>query len=120
MRLGEPFDLHRVMRCAERSLIGKSWATPVRGMEFEAYIFEPDEHGGWRPIDTPGAYVYGTGPSVDPTDSWTPFGGLRRGGDPLESVNSEYDTPQFEFTLRYGDALRAATKGSSSRSWLEK
>jgi glutamine synthetase len=27
---------------------------------------------------------------------------------PLESVNSEYDTPQFEFTLRYSDALRAA------------
>ncbi len=30
---------------------------------------------------------------------------------PLESVNSEYDTPQFEFTLRYSDALRAADDG---------
>ena len=28
-----------------------------------------------------------------------------RVGLPLESVNSEYDTPQFEFTLEYGDAL---------------
>jgi glutamine synthetase len=36
------------------------------------------------------------------------LGGLRESEIPLESVNSEYDTPQFEFTLRYRDALRAA------------
>ncbi|MGV2390434.1 MAG UNVERIFIED_CONTAM: glutamine synthetase [Microcystis novacekii LVE1205-3] len=28
-------------------------------------------------------------------------------GLPVESINSEYDTPQFELTLRYSDALRA-------------
>ncbi len=40
------------------------------------------------------------------------LGGLsRRAEIPLESVNSEYDTPQFEFTLRYSDALRAADDG---------
>ncbi len=79
------------------------------GIEYEAYLYEPDGAGGWRPLDTPGAFVYGTGPSVDPhglIDSiWTAC----EGADiPLESVNSEYDTPQFEFTLRYSDALRAA------------
>src|SRR6185437_11282382 len=31
-----------------------------------------------------------------------------RAGLPVEAINSEYDTPQFEFTLEYTDALRAA------------
>jgi len=43
------------------------------------------------------------------------LGCLRRGGIPLESVNSEYDTPQFEFTLRYSDALRRPTTRSFSK-----
>ena len=82
------------------------------GMEFEAYVFAPDGNGGWRPLDTPGAFVYGTGPAVDPhglVDAiWR---ACSEAQIPLESVNSEYDTPQFEFTLRYADALRAADEG---------
>jgi len=82
---------------------------PYVGLELEAFIFEPDGQGGWRPIDTPGAFVYGTGPSVDPhglVDAiWL---ACEEAEIPLESVNSEYDSPQFEFTLRYSDALRAA------------
>ena len=34
---------------------------PLVGIEFEAYIFVPDGDGGWKPMDTPGAFVYGTG-----------------------------------------------------------
>jgi glutamine synthetase len=41
--------------------------TPMVGIELEAYLFEPDGDGRWRPISTPGAYVYGTGMAVDPT-----------------------------------------------------
>ncbi|MDE3081812.1 MAG: glutamine synthetase [Acidobacteriota bacterium] len=82
------------------------------GMEFEAYVFTPDGNGGWHPLDTPGAFVYGTGPAVDPhglVDAiWQ---ACSEAQIPLESVNSEYDTPQFEFTLRYADALRAADEG---------
>ena len=93
-----------------------AWRTlgyePFVGMEFEAYVFVPDGRGGFTPLDTPGAYVYGTGPSVDPhglVDAiWK---ACEQAQIPLESVNSEYDSPQFEFTLRYSDALRAADEG---------
>jgi glutamine synthetase len=79
------------------------------GIELEAFLLEPDGQGGFRAIDTPGAFVYGTGTAVDPhgviDDIW-------RAADAseltLESVNSEYDNGQFELTLRYGDAVRAA------------
>jgi glutamine synthetase len=82
---------------------------PMVGVELEAYLLEPDGRGGWRPLDTPGAYVYGTGPSVDPhglvDELWE---AADSAGIALESVNSEYDTTQFEFTLEYRDALRCA------------
>ena len=82
---------------------------PYVGIEFEAFVFAPDGQGGWRPRDTPGAFVYGTGPAVDPDGLIDAiWAACRAAGLPLESVNSEYDSPQFEFTLRYSDALRAA------------
>ncbi|HUX04206.1 MAG TPA: glutamine synthetase family protein [Acidimicrobiales bacterium] len=85
---------------------------PQVGMEFEAFVFAPDGDGGWVPLDTPGAFVYGTGPSVDPhglvDQIWQ---ACEQSDIPLESVNSEYDSPQFEFTIRYADALRAADEG---------
>jgi len=85
---------------------------PYVGMEFEAYLFAPDGRGGWAPLDTPGAYVYGTGPAVDPHGLLDAIWQACDAADiPLESVNSEYDTPQFEFTLRYSDALSAADNG---------
>ena len=93
-----------------RSLTGGNWGIrPYVGMEFEAYLFESDGGGGWQPLDTPGAFVYGTGPSVDPRGIidaiWE---ACEQAQIPLESVNSEYDTPQFEFTLRY---TRRAARG---------
>jgi len=82
--------------------------TPKIGVELEAYALARDDSGKWRPCDTPGAFVYGTGPFTDPrgfTDAiW------RRSeqcGFKLEMITSEFDAPQFEFTLRYDNAVAA-------------
>ncbi|MGI9301568.1 MAG: glutamine synthetase family protein [Gammaproteobacteria bacterium] len=81
---------------------------PQVGIELEAFIFQRHAHGQWIPYDTPGAFVYGTGAAVDPEglidDIWQQ---ARKCGFPLEAINSEYDWPQFEFTLQYSDALSA-------------
>lgn len=82
---------------------------PMVGIELEAYLMEPTDHGRWQPISTPGAFVYGTGPAVDPTGTIDEImATARRVGLGLESVNSEYDNGQFELTLAYTDALTAA------------
>ena len=81
---------------------------PRIGLELEAYLFEPDGSGGWQPISTPGAYVYGTGTAVDPSGTIDEIMTTSKSvGLPLESVNSEYDNGQFELTLRHDDALAA-------------
>jgi glutamine synthetase len=83
--------------------------TPKIGVELEAYVLTSDGRGGWQPLDVPGGFVYGTGPTADPTglidDIWNASEAM---GLKLESLNTEYDTPQFEFTLEYDDALAAA------------
>jgi glutamine synthetase len=112
-RHGQPFSVSP--RTALRKAIA-DWRVlgyePYVGMEFEAYIFCQDGHDGWIPMETPGAFVYGTGPSVDPHGLIDAIWAACAESDiPLESVNSEYDSPQFEFTLRYSDALRAADEG---------
>ena len=82
---------------------------PIVGIELEAFLFEPDGEGGWRPISTPGAYVYGTGAAVDPSGTIDEImSTAAKAGMRLESVNSEYDNGQFELTLRYDEALQAA------------
>lgn len=81
---------------------------PKVGLELEPYLLEPDGEGGWRPISTPGAYVYGTGRTVDHTGTVDAvMATARQVGLAMESVNSEYDNGQFELTMRYGDALAA-------------
>jgi len=63
----KPFDL-----CARSQLKRtiKEWNSlgysPKVGLETEAYIFQRDDDGVWRPYDTPGAFVYGTGAENDP------------------------------------------------------
>jgi len=109
-REGQPVPLSP--RNVLRDAIAK-WAghglTPMVGIELEAYLFEPDGEGSWRPISTPGAYVYGTGMAVDPSGTIDEImrtaasAGMR-----MESVNSEYDNGQFELTLAYDDAMAAA------------
>jgi glutamine synthetase len=81
---------------------------PKVGIELEAYILQPDGAGGWTPWETPGGYVYGTGTAVDPIGLLDEI--MREAADadlPIESINSEYDIPQFELTLHYDDAMKA-------------
>jgi glutamine synthetase len=81
---------------------------PRVGIELEAFVLQPDGRGGWEEWSTPGAYVYGTGLAVDPVGLLDDL--MRtadRAGLPIEAINSEYDTPQFELTLVFDDALKA-------------
>jgi glutamine synthetase len=81
---------------------------PKIGIELEAYLFEPDGDGGWKPYDTPAAVVYGTGVMADPSGVVAEI--MRRAEAaeiPVESINSEFDFPQWELTLEYGEALEA-------------
>ena len=81
---------------------------PKIGIELEAYLFEPDGAGGWEQFDTPAAVVYGTGVMADPSGVIAEI--MRRceiAQIPVESINSEFDFPQWELTLEYGDALEA-------------
>jgi glutamine synthetase len=83
--------------------------TPKVGIELEAFILQRSDDGQrWVPWETPGGYVYGTGTAVDPIGLLDEI--MREAEDadlPVESINSEYDIPQFELTLHYDDALRA-------------
>lgn len=107
---GEPFGLCG-RSALKRAVAG--WRAiglePMVGIEMEAYIFQRGADGGWVPYDTPGGFVYGTGPFSDPAglidDIWACASEC---GLPIESINAEYDVPQFELTLRFADALKAA------------
>lgn len=108
-REGSPVELSpREVLKRQIAAWGEMGYTPNVGIELEAYLMEPDGDGGWRPISTPGAYVYGTGSAVDPSGTIDAImGAAREASLPLESVNSEYDNGQFELTLSYSDALQA-------------
>lgn len=81
---------------------------PKVGLELEAYAFQRNAEGRLVPYDTPGAYVYSTGRLADPirfTDAiWDKASEC---GFKIDCVTSEYDSPQFEFTLTYTDAVKA-------------
>ena len=82
--------------------------SPMVGLELEAYVFQQDEDGTWRPYDTPGAFVYGTGPMNDPEGLMDEIWEQAHACDlPIESMNGEYDNGQFELTLGFADALKA-------------
>lgn len=82
--------------------------TPKVGIELEAFALVADENGRLTPYDTPGAHVYGTGPFTDPlrfNDAiWEKADEL---GFSLDLITSEFDSPQFEYTLTFDDAVRA-------------
>ncbi|MEM8578463.1 MAG: glutamine synthetase family protein [Pseudomonadota bacterium] len=106
---GAPFGLCPRGRVAQAV---KDWQarglTPKVGIELEAYIFQQDADGVWVPYDTPGAFVYGTGPQNDPAgvmdEIWE---AAHRAGLPIESMNGEYDSGQFELTMCFDAAVRA-------------
>jgi glutamine synthetase len=59
-------------------------------------------------MHAPGGFTYGVGAMVDPSGVIEEIlDTADRCGLPLESVNSEYDSPQFELTLRYDTAMKA-------------
>ncbi len=82
--------------------------TPKVGIELEAYALMADENGRLTPYDTPGGVVYGTGPYADPLRFndriWEIADDL---GFRLDMITAEYDTPQFEYTLTFDDAVKA-------------
>ncbi|MEM9105104.1 MAG: glutamine synthetase family protein [Pseudomonadota bacterium] len=106
---GEPFGLcpRSTLKRAVRDWEALGYA-PMIGIETEAFIFQKDKDGIWRPYDTPGAFVYGTGPENDPRgvmdDIWETAHAC---GIPIESMNGEYDNGQFELTLKFDHAIKA-------------
>lgn len=81
---------------------------PMVGLELECFAFQQREDGTLVPYETPKSYVYSTGPFADPhgfTEAvWDRASEL---GFAIDSATSEFDTPQFEFTLTFDHALKA-------------
>jgi len=90
---------------------------PKIGLELEAYAFQRDGAAKLIPYETPCAYVYATGRLADPirfTDAiWdrAAAAGLK-----LDSITTEYDSPQFEFTLAHDEAVKAVDQAFLFRS----
>lgn len=106
---GAPFGL-----CARARLQASvdAWEakglTPMVGLEMEAYVFQQDADGVWTPYDTPGAFVYGTGPQNDPAGLMDALWSTAdAAGLPIESMNGEYDNGQFELTMKFETAVAA-------------
>ena len=82
--------------------------SPKIGIELEAFAMVRTEDGSFVPYDTPGGVVYGTGIFSDPlgfNDAiWNMASEL---GFRLDMITAEYDTPQFEYTLTFDDAVKA-------------
>ena len=82
--------------------------TPKVGIELEAFALQADDRGRLEPYDAPGGVVYGTGPFADPLRFndriWEMAEDL---GFALEMVTAEFDSPQFEYTLTFDDAVKA-------------
>ncbi|CRL10278.1 glutamine synthetase family protein [Phaeobacter italicus] len=82
--------------------------TPKVGIELEAYAMQGDEAGRLQPYDAPGGVVYGTGPFADPLRFndriWAMADEM---GFALDMITAEFDSPQFEYTLTFDDAVKA-------------
>ena len=106
---GAPFGL--CARSALRRTVAQ-WQelgySPMIGLETEGFIFQRDQDGIWRPYDTPGAFVYGTGPANDPKGVMEEIWEAAHAADiPIESMNGEFDNGQFELTLKFDTAIKA-------------
>lgn len=103
-----PFAPREVLRRATAAWDDLGY-TPKVGYEFEAYLMQPGDGGGWVPHPAPGSFVYATGYFSDPSGICREVVAQARAcGFRLESVNAEYDESQYEFTLVYDDAMAAA------------
>lgn len=82
--------------------------TPKIGIELEAFALQADDQGRLVPYDTPGAVVYGTGPASDPLRFNDAIWEMAEEvGFKLDMITAEYDSPQFEYTLTFDDAVKA-------------
>ena len=84
-RHGEPVGRRAAQRAAHggRRLARTGLRRPRSAWSSRPTSSPPTALGGWRPIDTPGALVYGTGPAVDPArPDRRDLAGLRGGRDP--------------------------------------
>ncbi len=109
-RLGKPLAISSRLAAqrAIETLADITGGTPQIGVELEAYVLQPNGSGGWEPWDTPGAYCYGTGTVVDPVGLIDDIMAAAAScGLGIEAAASEYDNPQFELVVGYGDALDA-------------
>ena len=81
---------------------------PMIGLELEFYAFQYNDDGKLIPYESPKAHVYSTGPFADPSGFthaiWERATEL---GFKIDSLTTEFDNPQFEFTLTYDKALKA-------------
>ncbi|WP_170422389.1 glutamine synthetase family protein [Ruegeria arenilitoris] len=81
---------------------------PMLGIELEAYALQGGEDGRLRPYDAPGGGVYGTGPFADPMRiNDVIWNKALEMGFRLDLITAEYDSPQFEYTLTFDEALTA-------------
>jgi glutamine synthetase len=81
---------------------------PKVGIELETFAFVRGADGKFTPYDTPEGYVYSTGRAADPNRFMDAiWRQAEASGFKLESMTTEFDTPQFEFTLVYDSALKA-------------
>ncbi|WP_372571142.1 glutamine synthetase [Ruegeria jejuensis] len=82
--------------------------TPKVGIELEAFALQADDAGRLVPYDAPGGVVYGTGPYSDPLRFndriWAMADEM---GFSLDMITAEFDSPQFEYTLTFDDAVKA-------------
>lgn len=87
---------------------GEMGLKPYVGIELEATAFQFNEDGSLTPYDTPGGFVYGTGPFNDPAGfSDAIWERAEAAGFRLDMITTEYFPPQFEFTLGFDEALKA-------------
>lgn len=81
---------------------------PKVGIELEAYALQADDRGRLMPYDAPGGVVYGTGPFADPLRFndriWAMADEM---GFSLDMITAEFDSPQFEYTLTFDNAVKA-------------
>ncbi|WP_425044558.1 glutamine synthetase [Primorskyibacter sp. S87] len=86
----------------------KHGLVPKVGIELEAFALQADDNGRLVPYDAPGGVVYGTGPYSDPLRFndriWAMADEM---GFSLDMITAEFDSPQFEYTLTFDDAITA-------------
>jgi glutamine synthetase len=114
--VGDLWDIHGdpLGMCGRQALKraiadwGAKGLKPMVGIELEASAFQFTEDGGLEPYDNPGGIVYGTGPFADPAGvTEAIWDRAIEAGFRLDMITAEYDTPQFEFTLSFDEALKA-------------